>query len=139
MYLRYPDVLRTIQQNLTTEIIPDLSTEYAREQAWGILVLLEHLIGSWDQSLDMLQAETDDLRETLENIAPGSGTYTGTDDTASPGQRLMAENRELRARLAATIAGAPAGGAEFRLAGEFMARQLERETAAVANVAPTWD
>jgi hypothetical protein len=139
MYLRYPDVLRTIQQNLTTEIIPDLSTEYAREQAWGILVLLEHLISSWDRSLDMLRAETDDLRETLEKIAPGSGTHTGADDAASPGQLLLAENRELRARLAATIESAPADAAERRLAEQFMARQLERETAAVANVAPTWD
>jgi len=139
MYLRYPDVLRTIQQNLTTEIIPDLSSEYAREQAWGILVLLEHLIGSWDQSLDMLRAETEDLRETLEKIAPGSGAHTCADEVASPGQRLLAENRELRARLAATIESAPAEAAERRLAEGFMVRQLERETAAVANVAPTWD
>ena len=139
MYLRYPDVLRTIQQNLTTEIIPDLSTDYAREQAWGMLVLLEHLVSSWDQSLDMLRAETDDLRETMEKIAPGSGAHTGTDDAASTGQRLLAENRELRARLAATIASAPADAAELRLARGFMARQLDRETAAVANVAPTWD
>ena len=146
MYPRYPDVIRTIQQNLIREIIPDLGTDYAREQATGILVLLEHLVGYWDRAADMLREENADLRETLRDITRTTGGGTGTEDAAksglgltSRGEELMAENRELRARLASMIATAADGSAALRLAEGFMARQIERETAAVTGVAPTWD
>jgi len=146
MYPRYPDVIRTIQQNLMREIIPDLSTEYAREQATGILVLLEHLVACWDRAADILREENTDLRKTLRKIARTTGGGTGTEEAAKSdhgvarrGEELMAENRELRARLATTIASAPDGSAALRLAEGFMARQVERETAAVTGVAPTWD
>jgi len=120
--------------------------DYAREQATGILVLLEHLAGCWDRAADILREENSDLRETLREIARTTGGGTGTEDAAksdlgvaSRGEELMAENRELRAHLASMIATAADGSAALRLAGGFMARQVERETAAVTGVAPTWD
>ena len=146
MYPRYPDVIRTIQQNLIREITPDLGTDYAREQATGILVLLEYLVGCWDRAADILREENTDLRETLGEIARATGGGTGTEDAAKSnhqvrgrGEELMAENRELLARLASMIAIAADGSAALRLAEGFMARQLERETAPVTGVAPTWD
>jgi hypothetical protein len=146
MYPRYPDVIRTIQQNLMREIIPDLSTDYAREQATGILVLLEHLVGCWDRAADILREENTDLRKTLRKIARATGGGIGSEEAAKSdhgvalrGEELMAENRDLRSRLATIIATAADGSAELRLAKGFMARQVGRETAAVTGVAPTWD
>ena len=134
MYPAFPDVLRALRANLMREIIPDLTTDYAREQATGMLLLIEHLLSRWDRALDALREENKDLRHTLarigESVAPSA---------AGRGEELIAENRELRARLASVIASAPPGSAALRRAVGFMTRQLEREKAAVAVGALTWD
>jgi hypothetical protein len=146
MYPAFPDLLRTVQQNLLRDVIPDLHTDYAREQATGLLLLIQHLLDSWDRALEAVREEHDDLRETLRQIAGGGGEAPANDrsleaagSAAGRGGQLIAETRELRAELARAIASAPDGSAALQLAEGFSARQLARESAAVAGVAPTWD
>lgn len=146
MYPTFPDVLRTVQQNTMRDIMPALGTDYAREQATGLLLLLQHLLERWDCALEALQEENADLRATLGQIAAASGTWAAAENRSQDegqavrrGEAMAGENRTLRARLADVIAGAPYGSDALRLAKEFMARQVERELAAVAGVAPTWD
>jgi hypothetical protein len=165
MYPAFPDVLRAIRENLMRELMPELTTDYAREQATGTLLLIEHLLSRWDRAVEALREENDDLRATLARIAEagsaggggaesrgagagGGGVYgssrvgeqnEGGCSAAGRGEELSAANRELRARLAAVIASAPDGSAALLLAEGFMARQVERELAAVAVGALTWE
>ena len=151
MYPAFPDVLRAIRENLMRELIPELTTDYAREQATGTLLLIDHLLSRWDRALEALREENDDLCATLRQIDADTGR-AGASGAESRGERgevgssaagcgdeLSAENRELRARLAAVLASAPDGSTALRLAEGFMVRQLERELAAVAVGALTWD
>ena len=138
MYPAFPDVLRTVQQNLMRDIIPDLSTDYAREQATGLLVLLQHLLTRWDRAADTLREENDDLRTTLREMGGTNDTTEHHEPGVGSGKDLIAENRELRQRLAPMIASVPDGSAALRIAERFMARQLEREKVA-ADAAPIWD
>lgn len=153
MYPGFPDVLRAIRQNLIDQLMPELQTDYAREQAGGVLLLIEHLLSRWDRALDVLREEHADLRATLERIT-GAG---GPSAAAAPGnvlpaaqavdqggrslrgEDLVAATHEMRARLAAVISDAPDGSAALRLAEEFIARQLVREEAAVVVGALSWD
>jgi hypothetical protein len=151
MYPAFPDVLCTLRENLMRELVPELTTDYAREQATGMLLLIEHLLSRWDRALEALREENEDLRGTLRHIdaeagcAGASGAESRGDEgeagrnAAGRGAELSAENRELRARLAAVIASAPDSSAALRLAEGFMVRQLARELAAVAVGALTWD
>jgi len=172
MYPAFPDVLRAIRENLMRELIPELATDYGREQATGTLLLIDHLLSRWDRAIEALREENDDLRATLRQIdagaqstgasaaephpeksecgcgdAPAGGaTAAGHGEggevgckAAGRGDELSVENRELRARLAVVLAHAPDGSAPLRLAEGFMVRQLERELAAVAVGALTWD
>jgi hypothetical protein len=159
MYPAFPDVLRAIRENLMRELIPELATDYGREQATGTILLIDHLLSRWDRAIEALREENDDLRATLRQIdaeAPSTGASAaephpeksecGCGDaatrgaaTAGCGEALSVENRELRARLAVVLAHAPDGSAALRLAEGFMVRQLERELAAVAVGAITWD
>jgi len=149
MYPMFPDVLRGVQQTLMRDIMPDLQTDYAREQVGGLLLLLQHLLDRWDRAREAIQEENAGLRETLAGIAtiggPGAGQSGGTDrapandDAARNGEALLVENRELRVRVAAAIDTAAEGSETLRLVEAFIIRQLARERVAVANTAPTWD
>lgn len=147
MYPMFPDILRTVQQNVTRDIMPDLGSDYAREQATGLLLLLQYLLDRWDCAFEALADENADLRATLGKISAITNTAEAATEqhsenagaTAGSGDAMIAENRALRARLAEVIATAPLASPALGLAKEFMARQVERETAAVAGAAPTWD
>jgi hypothetical protein len=148
MYPMFPDVVRGVQQTLMRDILPDLQTDYAREQVGGLLLLLQHLLDQWDRARDVLEEEHADLRTTLAEVAAGgeSGASTrttdrvpATDGAVRTGEALIAEIREFRARLAATLDAAIPGSETHRVVAAFVVRQLARERAAVANTAPTWD
>jgi len=151
MYPAFPDVLRAIRENLMRELMPELTTDYAREQATGTLLFIEHLLSRWDRAVETLREENDDLRRTLSHVdadaeAAGAREVVPRGETgergrgaAGSGDELSAENRELRARLAAVVVSAPDGSVALRLAEGFMVRQLERELAAVAVGALTWE
>lgn len=149
MYPTFPDVLRGVQQTLMRDIMPDLRTDYAREQVGGLLLLLQHLVDRWDRALRSLQEENTDLRRTLGDVAAARGPDAREDDgtkraranheAARAGDTLITENRELRARLAAVIGAAAEDSEALARVEAFVARQLARERAAVANTAPTWD
>ena len=148
MYPMFPDVIRGVQQTLMRDILPDLRTDYAREQIGGLLLLLQHLLDQWDSARDLLAEEHADLRRTLADIAAEAGSsaaggamegHAATGGSVRSGEALIAENRELRARLAAAVDAASPDSNARRLAEAFAVRQLARERAAVANTAPTWD
>jgi hypothetical protein len=156
MYPMFPDVVRGAQQTLMRDIMPDLQTDYAREQLGGVLLLLQHLLDRWDRARAALEEENADLRQTLAGIAGpdggrgapeshgggrgGTGRPANVGAVTQSGEALIAENRLLRASLAAAIDSAAADDAErLRLVEEFIVRQLARERAAVANTAPAWD
>ncbi len=143
MYPMFPDVLRGVQHTLLQTIMPDLQTDYAREQIGALLLLVQHLVDQWDRARESLQEEHADLRRTLGSIATAGGSETegatAGDDAARSGEALLVENRALRARLAAAIDTAAADAEMRRTIEAFLVRQLARERAAVANTAPTWD
>ena len=148
MYPMFPDVIRGVQQTLMRDILPDLRTDYAREQIGGLLLLLQHLLDQWDRARNVLEEEHADLRRTLADIAAEAGSSgsgggmegrAATGDSVRSGEALIAENRELRARLAAAVDAASPDSNARRLLEAFAVRQLARERAAVANTAPTWD
>jgi hypothetical protein len=149
MYPMFPDVIRGVQHTLMQTIMPDLQTDYAREQIGAVLLLLQHLLDRWDRAHESLQEEHADLRQTLAGIAgaagPTGGRIGGTegatvdDDTPRSGETLLAEIRELRARLSVVMDTVSADSEARRVIDAFLVRQLARERAVVANTAPTWD
>jgi hypothetical protein len=114
-----------------------------------MLLLLQHLLDRWDRARESLQEEHADLRRTLDRVTAAGGTSgdrsggtgrpTAGDDTARSGDALIAEIRELRARLSAVMDTPSADSEARRVIDAFLVRQLARERAAVANSAPTWD
>lgn len=138
MYPHVPEVLRAVRQNLLEQLVPELTTEYAREQAGGVLLLIEHLLSRWDRALDALRAEYEDLRTTVAQLG-GAIPAAAEDATRATGDELIAAIRALRAVLAEVIANAPDDSRALRLVEAFCARQLARDEAAVAVGALTWD
>lgn len=146
MYPQFPNVLRAIRQSVMCDIMPDLGSDYAREQATGLLLLIEHLLDRWDRALDALREENADLSATLRAIAASGGgsdaageVVDGDPAGSGRGEELIAANQKLRARLAAVMARAPEGSEALRLARDFAVRQLDREKTAVTVGAITWE
>jgi hypothetical protein len=138
MYPHFPEVLRAVRQNLLEQLVPALATEYAREQAGGVLLLIEHLLSRWDRALDALRAEYEDLRTTVAQLAAAIPA-AAAGATPATGDELIAAIRALRAALAEVIANAPDDSRALRLVEAFCARQLARDEAAVAVGALTWE
>ena len=138
MYPHFPVVLRAVRQNLIEQLVPALATEYAREQAGGSLLLIEHLLSRWDRALDALRDEHDDLRATVAQLGAGAPAAAPERATPTSGDELITAIRELRAELAVVITNAPDDSRALQLAEAFCARQLVRDEAAVAVGALTW-
>jgi hypothetical protein len=65
------DLLAGVQRLLAQEIVPALAgTPYLQEQATMACVLLEHCRNLWPRLHLVVTAEHDDLRRTLERLAP---------------------------------------------------------------------
>jgi hypothetical protein len=139
MYPHFPEVLRAVRQNLVEQLMPALATEYAREQAGGLLLLLEHLLSRWDRALDALRDEHEDLRATVAQLAAATPVAALEGAMPTSGDELIAAIRALRAELAEVIASAPDDSRALRLVEAFCARQLARDEAAVAVGALTWE
>ena len=139
MYPHFPEVLRAVRQNLVEQLMPALATEYAREQAGGLLLLLEHLLSRWDRALGALRDEHEDLRVTVAQLAAATPVAALECATPTSGDELIAAIRALRAELAEVIASAPDDSRALRLVEAFCARHLARDEAAVAVGALTWE
>ncbi len=136
MYPHVSEVLRAVRQNLVEQLMPALATEYAREQAAGVLLLIEHLLSRWDRALDALRDEHEDLRTTVAEL----GGTAAEHPTPASGDELIAAIGELRTAVAGVIASAPDDSRALALVEGFCARQLARDEAAVAvGALTTWE
>lgn len=147
------DLIQGIKRALANEVLPAVTTPFAREQLAYTLFLCEHLAARWDRAHSATAEEYSDLRATLASavdmarrcnapapefaaLVDATGVTLATEDVGGrPLRDVTAAIKELRERIAQFVAACANGdGADQTVLAEirtalrgFMKRQLARD------------
>jgi len=158
------DLIVGIKRSLVEEILPAVSTAYAREQLAFAALFCDHIAARWDRAHLFVMAEFDDLRATLAAAvaqgrrcrsagAPLLAALDAADDVlatgtvaAQPLRILQATAAELKARIVRLLDAVEADHGDDSAAlaeirgtlHSYMRRQLAREEEWVSTTPIGW-